>query len=208
MTIKDTFSDKAAGLHQKMTSTPTNKPLQVAGGEQLLNPAKIMAEIFKVEPGQHVADFGTGSMAYFALQAAKLAGNEGKVYAVDVIKHVLQSAASQAKLSGLSNVIPVWSDLETIGAAKIPQASLDAVTIVNVLFQSKKPDLVLQEAHRLLKLGGRLLVIDWKPGNISFAPQQRITKEAVKQAALSSGFVMDQEFDPGKYHWGMIFSKR
>jgi ubiquinone/menaquinone biosynthesis C-methylase UbiE len=160
--------------------------------------------------GQSVGDLGCGNLGYFAIPAAKIVGKNGTVYAVDILKSVLQAVESRVKQEGLENVKTIWSNLEVVGATKIPEGSLDAEFLHNVLFQSDKDDLVLKEAHRLLKSGGQLMVIDWLKVDAPFGPPMadRIDQAAVKQQAMAVGFSLAEEFTAGPYHYGLLFVKQ
>ncbi len=118
-----------------------------------------------VKIGDSIADFGTGREGKVALPAAKVVGPNGTVYAVDVVKSILPTIQTKARMHGLNNVNVIWSDLEMYGATKtIRDNSLSAGFAVTVLFQSKQREALLKECHRMVRPGGRLVVVDWKPG--------------------------------------------
>lgn len=180
---------------------------QVQTGNELIS-----VDVFKkagIEAGMHVADLGCGNLGYFAIPAAKLVGTSGIVYAVDILKSVLQSVESRAKIQGLDNLKTIWSNLEIVGATKIPDSSLDVAFLINMLFQSKRDDLVLQEAHRLLKPNGKMIIIDWLKISTPFGPpmEDRTNPEEIKQFAQKAGFRQVDEFEAGSYHYGMTFIK-
>ncbi|KKT07436.1 MAG: Methyltransferase type 11 [Parcubacteria group bacterium GW2011_GWA2_43_17] len=87
----------------------------IAGGNQLLNPLTILRDHLKIAMDARVADLGCGSMGFFSLQAAALAGDKGQVYAVDILKEVLSSVEGRARQAGLYNIKTVWSNLEVVG---------------------------------------------------------------------------------------------
>ena len=115
----------------------------------------------QLKVGDVVADFGTGREGKIALPAARIVGKAGTVYAVDVVKAILPAVQTKAKLHGLENVTTVWSDLEIYGATKtIRDNVLSAGFLVTVLFQSKKRQDMIQECHRTIRPGGRLVVVE------------------------------------------------
>lgn len=177
------------------------------GGNVLIN-INIFDKI-GIEAGMNVGDLGCGNLGYFSLPAAKLVGKNGTVYAVDILRSVLNSVAGLAKQEGLDNVKLVWSNLEIVGATKVPAASLDLAFLINILFQSQKDDLVIKEAHRLLKSGGKLLIVDWKRISAPLGPPltDRTKKEEIGKFCQEAGFRLLEEFDAGPYHYGMIFMK-
>jgi len=81
--------------------------------------------------------------------------------------------------------------------------------LINILFQSHKDDLVIKEAYRLLKIGGKLIIIDWKRVSTPFGPPMadRTKPEEIKGFAQTAGFKLVDEFEAGRYHYGMMFVK-
>jgi ubiquinone/menaquinone biosynthesis C-methylase UbiE len=179
------------------------------GGNELLNP-RLLLERAGIGHGQRVADLGCGAMAYFTLQAARQVGERGQVYAVDIQREVLSSVDSRARLAGLTNVRTVWSDLEKVGAATIPPATLDAVLLVNTLFQLNDHAAAMAEAVRLLRPGGRMLVADWKSIGAPFGPssERRVSPGRVRELAVAAGFTLVEEFEAGPYHFGQVYEKK
>lgn len=176
---------------------------------RLLDPEVLLKHSLDVELGHHVGDFGCGGAGYFTLPAARLVGSKGKVYAVDILPTALDGVASKVKIDGLFNVEVVWSDLEHPGAAKIPEGTLDRALLVNIMFQSRQNENILREAWRLLKPGGKLLVVDWKVQPTLFGPPlaNRLQPSAVDAFARKVGFKPDAQFEVGPYHYGMLLVK-
>jgi len=159
--------------------------------------------------GMNVGDLGCGNLGYVSLPAARIVGANGMVYAVDILKSALESVAGRARQAGLNNLKTVWSNLEIIGATKVPAESLDVVFVVNVLFQSDKDEQIIKESFRLLKSGGKLLIVDWDQVSAPFGPPMadRAKKEDIKLFAQSAGFQFQEEFEAGQYHYGLVFLK-
>ena len=166
------------------------------------------AQKLGIEEGMQVADLGAGS-GHYVLAIANLVGESGTVYAVDVQKGLLDNIKNEVIRRGYDNVEIVWGDLEKSGGAKIADNTLDLVLISNTLFQVKSKQILLQEAWRILKLSGTLVVIDWSEsfGNLGPIVTNVISKEQATSLVLSSGFVLQSEFDAGAHHYGLIFNK-
>ncbi len=179
----------------------------IQNGNELLK-----LDVFKkvgLTPGMHVGDLGCGNLAYYAFGSAKIVGKSGMVYAVDVLKNVLSAVENRIKNEGIDNIKTIWSDLEVLGATNVPPESLDIVFIHNVLFQSGKHEGFIQETSRLMKAGGKLMIIDWKKTNSPFGPpmKDRPEPETIKSMVTKSGFEVIEEFDAGPHHFGLIFKK-
>ncbi len=182
--------------------------MAVVKGENELITTNVF-ELINLEKGMSVADLGCGNLGFFTFAAAKIVNKSGVVYAVDILKSALTAVESKAKELGLNNVKTVWSNLEVVGAAKIPDNSIDVAFLHNVLFQSDKDDLVMQEAYRLLKTGAKLMVVDWIKNETPFGPplNDRLTPEQVKTYGIEAKLKVLQEFSAGPYHYGIIFVK-
>lgn len=176
-------------------------------GNELIN-VDVFEKIGLAE-GMQVGDLGTGNLGYFALPAAKIVGKKGRVYAVDILKSVLQSVAQLAKQAGLDNLKIVWSNLEIVGATKINDETLDAAFLHNVLFQANNDGQIIKEAYRLLKSGGKLMIIDWLKISAPFGPPvaDRLDKKQAIAFAEQAGFRLAEDFAAGPYHYGLIFVK-
>jgi len=179
-----------------------------SGGSELLDPIAIFKRL-GISKGAIVADLGCGGVGHFIIPAANLVGDQTTAYAVDILKTVLRSVITKARLEGVNNVKPVWSNLEMVGATKIPEASLDFAFLKNVLFQSKNHEPMVTEAIRLLKPKGKLLVIDWGDAMTSFGPPpaDRVKPGTVKTLAQKLKLKLLDEFEAGSYHYGLIFQK-
>lgn len=177
------------------------------GPPRFMDPKKILDQV-GLEEGWQVADLGCGS-GFLTFEAARVVGDSGKVFAVDIQKTVLSVIKSKIKFLGLRNVTPCWANLEILGSTKIAQGSIDLAILTNVLFQSKKHREIFEEAKRILKKKGRFLVIDWRKEGVLFGPSLsfRISKEEAKNKAEAAGFKFIKEVKTDDYHWGLLFER-
>jgi ubiquinone/menaquinone biosynthesis C-methylase UbiE len=178
-------------------------------GTALIDPNKIFEKI-QINAGERVADFGCGRTGHVVYLLAPMVGEKGVVYAVDIMKDVLESIKSQALSAGLANIQTVWSDVETEGAAAIPDESLDAGFFVNVFFMLKNRDRALREAARLIKPDGYLAVIDWqrKVGPLGPSETQMVNQDELAILADKAGFESFDKVVVGEYHFCRIFKKK
>lgn len=171
-----------------------------------LNPAAITSS-FGVMPGQRVADFGSGH-GYFVIELAKLVGESGRVYAVDVQEAALEAVVGRAQDMGFTNVEPIRANLELPGSTDLRDISLDAVLVTNLLHLVRDQETVVGEAARVLKIGGKLIIIDWLTNTRLTPAGNHISPDQANDIAYAAGFEFDRSFDAGLYHWGLIFHKR
>ncbi|MDD2807975.1 MAG: methyltransferase domain-containing protein, partial [Patescibacteria group bacterium] len=156
--------------------------------------------------GMTVADFGCGPNGTFAFLAAEKVGNNGKVYALDIVKSHLTQIDREAGIHNKTNIKTIWSDIEKPIAA-IPAESVDIVLIINTLHQTKKWDSVLKAAYQLTKKGGKITVVDWLKISNPMGPSTRLDKKDLIKAANQLGIQKVDEFMAGKYHFGLVFYK-
>ena len=155
-----------------------------------------------------VADLGAGS-GHYASEAGRRVGGEGRVYAVDVQKDLLERVAKEAREAGLSNVEIIWGDAEEKGGTKLRDGAVDAVIAANVLFQLDDKEGFAAEAGRILHPKGRILVVDWLDsfGNMGPRPEGVVGKGAARKIFEEAGFSFESEIPAGEHHWGLIFRK-
>ena len=110
-------------------------------------------------------------------------------------------------MAKINNIKPIKADLEQGPGSSIQSNLLDLVLLTNLLFQIKDKKAIIEEAKRVLRTGGRLLVVDWKKDSPLGPKEGRIEPLEVKELAQSSGFVFDKELVAGSYHYGLVFLK-
>jgi ubiquinone/menaquinone biosynthesis C-methylase UbiE len=177
-------------------------------GTALIDPYKIFEKI-SLSAGKRVADLGCGRTGHFVFPAVKIVGDTGVVYAVDVVKNILESIKSLARSGGFDNIQTVWSDIELPGKTPIPTGSLDVCFCVNVLFQLKNKPGALQEAARMLKKGGYLVAVDWAKKLGMLGPDEKsiLKPSDLVQMAVVENFKLVDTITPGEYHYSLIFEK-
>jgi len=169
-----------------------------------INPQKILTEHLALKRNMFAADFGCGS-GEWALALAKIL-DHGKVWAVDLLEEPLSAARSRTKIAGLQNIEFVKSDIEKL-IPRLPENALDLVLMTNLLFQVGDIGAVFGEAKRVLKPGGKVMVIDWKE-SARVGPAEKLPPEKVREVAGRAGFELIGEFDAGNFHYGLIFEKQ
>ena len=108
-----------------------------------------------VQKGQTFLDYGCGT-GDFAIPAAKIVGETGKVYALDYFPRQLEMVEEQLKKEGLTNVETILSDSKT----GLPDECIDVIWMCDVLHEVKKRREVLEELYRVLKREGVLAIYD------------------------------------------------
>jgi ubiquinone/menaquinone biosynthesis C-methylase UbiE len=168
----------------------------------------IAASHFHFRQGDKVADFGAGS-GRFLRALSKAVGNDGRVYACEIRKNLVEMIGAQVLEWRLSNVETVWCDLEEVGGTGLKDSLLDGGVLVNTLFQIDDKNDAFTEMHRVMRPGGKLFIVDWTgsfgglgphPDQVTSAPEARLLAEA-------AGFSFQRDFPAGDHHYGLAFRK-
>ena len=170
------------------------------------DPQKNIAEL-GIGDAMKVVDLGAGS-GFYAIEAAKKVGSRGMVYAVDVQQDLLNKIKNSAGLVGLHNIEVVWGNIEKIGGTKLREGIADRAILSNTLFQIEPADRdnLALEAKRLLKPGGKLLVVDWQSGS-PMSPKTLVPRMLAEGIFQKAGFTLEKSFDAGDHHYGIILKR-
>ncbi|MGC9307470.1 MAG: class I SAM-dependent methyltransferase [Thermoplasmatota archaeon] len=143
-----------------------------------------------IQPGHHVLDFGCGS-GFYAIPAAMLVGDEGKVIALDKNRRKLKVAAQRAWTRGLTNmdIVQTTGDL----TLPFPDATMDVVLLYDVLhsdfFDDGGREQLLAEIRRVLK----------PEGVLSIYPRHMSRGQAIT-VATTAGFRLVQQLETMLHH--------
>lgn len=159
---------------------------------------------FGLGEGMIVADLGAGT-GFYTIPAGELVPN-GKVYAVEVVKDYVTTIKNKAKELKLNNIECFWGDIEKVGGTKLKNGIIDAVIASNILFQVEDKMGFIAEIKRILKPGGKVLLIDWEDGVSPLGPKKEkiVPKEKVLMMFEKFEISLSREIDAGNHHYGMI----
>jgi ubiquinone/menaquinone biosynthesis C-methylase UbiE len=151
-----------------------------------------------------VADLGAGT-GFYSVAAGALVP-KGKVYAVELQKDFLDKIKYKIKEAHLNNVECLWGNVEKLGGTKIGDKIADAVIVSNVLFQVEDKENFIEEVKRILKIQGKVLLIDWSLTSI-MRGMAIIPKDKAREMFEKKGFAWVRDIDAGSHHYGMILRK-
>ena len=111
--------------------------------------------LLRLVPEIEIADLGAGE----GMISQLLAERAKKVYCIDRSKSMVRLGLELSKKNGLSNLVYKLGDLEKV---PLKDGSVDLALMSQSLHHAEHPETALEEAARILKPGGQLIIIDLK----------------------------------------------
>lgn len=168
----------------------------------------IVATHFHLRPGDRVADFGAGT-GYFLRALGNAVGSEGRVYACEIQKKLVEALGDKAREEHLTNVEPIWCDLEKMGGTKLEDDILDAGILANTLFMLEDKQTALKEMARTIRIGGKFFVVDWTESFAGMGPQPMhvVDEQTARTLTEEAGFTFERTYPAGDHHYGLAFRR-
>ena len=165
-------------------------------------PDQIM-DALQIGEGSVVADLGAGG-GWFTVRLARRVGPNGRVYAEDVQKEMIGAIDRRIQREGLLNVV---TTLGTQIDPRIPEASLDAVLIVDAYHEMEQPVVLLRNVAKTLKPGGVIGIVNHKKDGGGPGPEmnERVDAEKVIADAKAAGLELRRRDDFLRYQYLLTF---
>jgi ubiquinone/menaquinone biosynthesis C-methylase UbiE len=169
------------------------------------NPAEVVAAC-QISPGARVAEIGCGS-GWFTFALEEAVRPRGMIYALD-----MQPAMLQILRAKRNN----WERILTLPCREnefaLDDGEVDIVFHANTLHECHEPEKHLREVHRVLKNAGRLIVVEWHWAGEESQPgpsnTERIEMKDAQQLVEEAGFIVQEIYDIGPYHYALQAEKQ
>ena len=170
---------------------------------EYLNPDVIWEKAGLNSP-QVLIDIGAGT-GFFALLFSKKMG-KGKIYACDISEEMLAWMNNNLPLESKRIVIPVKMEENSV---PLSDGTADLVYMINLHHELEEPLRVLKESHRLIRKGGKLMIIDWKKEETPEGPPLglRVTELTIESQMRKSFFSNISKYAVLPYHHFLLGEK-
>lgn len=147
------------------------------------------------------ADLGCGS-GYFTLPLAR---KVKKVYGIDVQREMLNFLEDKLRKYGIRNIVPLLSKPNEIS---LEDQGVDLLMSVNTLHEFGDKNKMIEEIRRVLRRGGKLLIVDFKKKETGFGPPVniRISKTGAVKLFETKSFRLRKAKEL-PYHYLLVFVK-
>jgi ubiquinone/menaquinone biosynthesis C-methylase UbiE len=174
--------------------------------KKILNAKKVIGMI-GLEKGGSFLDVGCGD-GYFSLEASKMVGKEGKVYALDVDDIGISSLRNEVSKKNIQNIEPIIADIT--GKIPLNDGIIDVCFMANVIHgfvENNEVENVFREVNRVLKPNGKIAVVEFKKNlGIAGPPRSiRLSPEELEKALGTHGFRKDKVVKAGFFNYLAIF---
>ena len=166
-------------------------------------PEKIM-DALAIGEGSVVADLGAGG-GWFTVRLAHRVGPNGRVYAEDVQRQMIEATMRRVGREGLANVTPI------LGASTDPHLKepVDAVLIVETYHEIEHPTVFLRNVAASLKPKGRIGIVEFKRDGYGPGPalEDRVDPERIIREAEAAGLHLLSPPTILTYQYLLVFGK-
>ncbi|AEJ42694.1 class I SAM-dependent methyltransferase [Alicyclobacillus acidocaldarius] len=167
--------------------------------ERLLPPDRII-DAMKMDGQEDVVDIGAGP-GFFALPLARR--TQGTVYAVDLSPEMLAMLSERARQAGLDHVQVLEATADQL---PLPDESVHRALMAFVLHEVPDQAAALREVYRVLRPGGRFLLLEWDKRPMEMGPpvEERLSIHACEEALRTAGFEILHRIFPNDVHYGIV----
>lgn len=150
-----------------------------------------------------VADLGAGG-GWFTVRLARRAVN-GRVYAEDIQREMIESIQRRVQREGLTNVRTI------LGTPSDPrlQEPVDAVLIVDAYHEMSDPEVLLRNVAKSLKPAGRIGIVDYSMEGGGPGPpiEERVDPARVINDARKAGLRLISRGTFLRYQYLLVFGR-
>jgi SAM-dependent methyltransferase len=167
------------------------------GRDAWQHPDRVVAAL-KLQRGGLAAEIGPGT-GQFAIRMAKVVGEGGRVYAIDVEPRMLEVLAERAATAGVWGIVGLLAP----EGGGLPPEPVDVILMVNVFHHVQGRAGYLRTLASRLKPGGRIVIVDFHDRELPVGPppDHKLSRADALAAVQEAGLrlVREERFLPHQY---------
>lgn len=169
-----------------------SKKFDVRKLDKLNDPQRLQREnpdliwdILALEEAAVLVEIGAGTGFVAARFSRRIPS--GKVYACDIEETMIAWMKEHLPEVEGGGIVPLRMDERSVPLA---DGIADLVYMVNLHHELEDPGAILREAHRLLKPGGKVAIVDWKREKTPEGPplEIRVAADTIRAQMAAGGF--------------------
>lgn len=154
-------------------------------------PRKVISTL-QIQPDAIVADLGAGG-GYFTFKLADAVGPNGRVYAVDVDRDMVDLVAGEAKQRAAANVEAILGSPDD---PRLPKTGVDLIFTSNTYHHIDNRIAYFAKLRDYLRPGGRVAIIEFDRRSWIIGLLRHYTpSEFIKREMDQAGYALRQELD-------------
>jgi ubiquinone/menaquinone biosynthesis C-methylase UbiE len=188
------------------------KKIHKHGGKsskEILDASEVIKNV-GVQPGDIFLDAGCGD-GFISLEASKIVGNKGKIFAADVHEISLDILRREIEEKNILNIEPLLTDITN--TIPIDNASIDVYFTANVfhgIVGNDEIDSTMKEITRVLKDDAVLAIVEFIKVEGTPGPPMDIRLEPQEVMDYISNYGFEKKIikKTGPYHYLLLASKK
>jgi len=200
----DAVPQQPRAPHGRLFSPEKLGELEGPDRDEWQQPEQIMDTLL-IADGSRVGDIGAGG-GWFTVRLARRVGPNGRVFAEDIQRQMIESIQRRVAREGLGNVEAI---LGTPLDPRLPPG-LDAVLMVDTYPQLDDPVGLMTHVRRSLKPNGRLGIVDFKTDVLGPGPalEERLEPQIIIRDAERAGLKLHAHETFLRYQYLLVFTPR
>ncbi|MCI0358290.1 MAG: class I SAM-dependent methyltransferase [Planctomycetaceae bacterium] len=158
-----------------------------------------------VKQGMAICDMGCGN-GFYSLQLAKMTGESGHVYGIDIQPEMLKMLNDRADAAGIRNISPI---LGTFTDPRLPKGKIDMILLVDVYHEFSHPEQMLAAMRESLSPDGVCVLVEFRTEDpkVPIKPEHKMSKAQIMKEWPANGFKLVKEFDGLPWQHMMWFAR-
>lgn len=171
----------------------TGAPWLIRDNREQEERCSLMLANLGIKRGMTICDMGCGN-GFYTLQFAKMVGDEGHIYGVDIQPEMLKLLNDRADEQAVRNITPV---LGTFVDPRLPKGKFDMIFCADVYHEFSYPEQMLAAMREALAPKGQLVLLEFRAEdpNVPIKPEHKMSKAQVLKELRPNGFKLEKQYE-------------